>query len=257
MRERRTMRLTLLLAAVAFGAALLGVTQAGEASTRAPLGAYRVTVSGTITYSWTLGYTQQAAGCTTRGNGSGSESIRFQSAQPSSALTVAVRGRHVSIYRYMSGPLKGSVTRQGNSTLSRSGAQCSETRVAPTEGCGTVGFSGNTRAWYFGGRGYALVFSPSAIRGAAPETRTCVSFVAPDGGLQGFCCQIDDRKARLDYPRIPLRPKGSSRNRFRLTGQITEQYPLRLMDADVRAGTITVSSQWSALFVRARRGSGR
>jgi hypothetical protein len=253
MRKGRTMRLTLLLAAAAFGAALLGVTQAGEASTHAPLGAYRVTVSGTINYSWTLGYTQQAAGCTTRGNGSGSESIRFKSAQPSSALDVIVRGRHVWIYRYMSGPLTGSVTRQGNSTLSRSGAQCSETRVAPTEGCGTAGFSGNS-GWYFGGRGYALVFTTNAIRGAVPETRTCVSSVAPDGALHGFCCQVDDRNSRSGYPRIPLRPRGSNKNKFRLTGRGTVQYPLRLMDANVRAGTITVSYKWAALFVRAGRG---
>jgi hypothetical protein len=260
MREGRTMRLTLLLAVAAFGAALLGVTQAGEASTHAPLGAYQVTVSGTVTYSWTLGYTQQTAGCTTRGNGSGSESIRFQSAKPSSALDVFVRGRRVWIQRYISGPLTGSVTRQGDATLSRSGPQCSETRVAPKEGCGTVDFSGTTGAtgYYFGGRGGFLIFRPGAIRNVAGGTRTCVSSLSPDGALHGFCCQADDRGAgRLEDPRVPLRPKGSTKNRFRLSGRITTQWPLRLMDANVRAGTITVTSQWSALFVRAGRGSGR
>jgi hypothetical protein len=228
------MRLTMLLAAAAFGAALLGVAQAGEASTYAPLGAYRVTVSGTIDYSWALGWNQRAAGCTTSGNRSGSESIRFQSAQPSGALEVFVRGRRVWISRYMSGPLTGSVTRQGAFTLSRSGAQCSETRIAPKDGCGTVDFSG-TAGWYFGGRA-GLVFVPGAIRGAAPKTWTCVSSVVPDAGVHGFCCQVPDPYTdRLGYLRIPLRPKGSTKNRFRLTGRGTLQYPLRLMDANVRA----------------------
>jgi hypothetical protein len=259
MREGRTMRLTLLFAAAAFAAALVGVTQAGEASTHAPLGAYQVTVSGTITYSWTFGYTQRAAGCTTEGNGSGSESIRFQSAKPSSALDVFVRGRRVWIQRYISGPVTGSVTRQGDSTLSRSGAQCSETRVAPKEGCGTVDFSGTTGAtgYYFGGRGgTALVFSPGAIRNVAPGTRTCVSSLAPDGGLH-VCCQVGDPSSPMGYPRVPLRPRGSTKNRFRLTGRITEQYPLKRGDTNVRAGTLTVTSQWAALFVRAGRSPGR
>jgi hypothetical protein len=254
----RTMRVTLLLAAAAFAAALLGVTQAGEASTHTR--AYRVTVSGTITYSWTLGWTQQAAGCTTTGNGTGSESIRFQSAQPSSALDVFVRGRRVWIYRYISGPLTGSVTRQGDFTLSRSGGQCSETRVAPKDGCGTVDFSGTTgtTGYYFGGRGNVLIFNPRLIRSVPPGTRTCASSVAPDGAVHGFCCQVDDRSAgRLSDPPIPLRPRGSTKNRFRLTGRRTMQYPLRLMDANVRAGTITVSYEWSAMFVRAGRRSGR
>jgi hypothetical protein len=252
------MRLTLLLAAAAFGAALVGITQAGEASTHAPLGAYQVTVSGTMTYSWTLGWTQQAAGCTTRGGGSGSESVRFQSAQPSSALDVHVRGRRVSIQRYISGPLTGSVTRQGGFTLSGIGPHCSETRVAPKEGCGTVDFSGTTgrTGYYFGGRGGGvLIFSPHLISGVAPQTRTCVSSRSPDGAVHGFCCQ--GKPQGLTDPRVPLRPKGSNKNKFRLTGRGSYQYPLRLMDANVRAGTMTFSYQWAALFVRAGRSPGR
>jgi hypothetical protein len=263
------MRLTLLLAACAFVAALFGVTQAGEASTQGTA-AYRVTVSGSINYSWTLGWTERLSGCTTTGNGSGSESIRFHSARPMGSrkeqhgsggtigkLDVRVRGRQVYIQTgYMGGPVTGSVMRQGDFTLARSGAPCSETRAAPKEGCGTVDFSGTTFPFF--SRGGNLIFKPAAIRVIAPETRNCVSSVWPDGAVDGFCCQVDDRSSRtLTDPPLPDRPRGSNKNNFRLTSRRTLQYPLRLMDRNVRAGTITVSYEHTLTFTRVGRSGGR